>query len=157
MEWLRPSSARSNVITSASARDRMPRPCCVSYRRGSHTTMRLTRTGLSVIVHPVSSLQLTKDLDLVRGLQHPANTKKSRAVIRKTQRRNILPQRKASRRERPSCCHIVGLCIGASIEIDATAEADDHAHQSPHMMLPMPFTAVDIAHPSHATLRYDIL
>src|SRR4029079_7063912 len=38
MEWLRPSSARSNVTTSASASDRMPRPCCVSCRRGSHTT-----------------------------------------------------------------------------------------------------------------------
>ena len=67
MEWLRPSSARSNVTTSASARDRMPRPCCVSCRRGSHTTMRFTRTRLSVIVHPVSSLQLTKDLDRVRS------------------------------------------------------------------------------------------
>jgi hypothetical protein len=61
------SSARSNVVTSASARDRMPRPCCVSCRRGSHTTMRFIRTRLSVIVHPVSSLQLTKDLDRVRS------------------------------------------------------------------------------------------
>src|SRR5258708_3309312 len=67
MEWLRPSSARSNVTTSASARDRMPRPCCVSCRRGSHTTMRFTHTRLSVIVHQVSSLQLTKDLDRVRS------------------------------------------------------------------------------------------
>ena len=58
--WPRPSSARSNVITSASARDRMPRPCCVSCRRGSHTTTRFTRTRLSDIVHPVSSSQLTE-------------------------------------------------------------------------------------------------
>src|SRR4029077_8905642 len=67
MEWLRPSSARSNVITSASARDRMPRTCCVSCRRGSHTTTRFTRTRLSDIVHPVSSSKLTKDLDRVRS------------------------------------------------------------------------------------------
>src|ERR1700739_4735230 len=66
MEWLRPSSARSNVSTSASARDRMPRPCCVSCRRGSHTTTRFTRTRLSVIVRPVSSSQLTKNPDRVR-------------------------------------------------------------------------------------------
>src|SRR6185437_9560391 len=67
MEWLRPSSARSNVITSASARDRMPRPCCVSCRRGLHSTTRFTRTRLSVIVHPVSSSQLTKNPDRVRS------------------------------------------------------------------------------------------
>src|SRR4029079_11709519 len=67
MEWLRPSSARSNVITSASARDRMPRPCCVSCRRGSHITTRFTRPKLSVIVHPVSSSQLTKNPDRVRS------------------------------------------------------------------------------------------
>jgi hypothetical protein len=44
--------------------------------RGSHTTMRFTRTRLSVIVHPVSSLQLTKDLDRVRsfgGLQQASS------------------------------------------------------------------------------------
>jgi hypothetical protein len=33
----------------------------------SHTTMRFTRTRLSDIVHPVSSLQLTKDPDRVRS------------------------------------------------------------------------------------------
>src|SRR6516165_7726866 len=67
MEWPRPSSARSNVITSAAARDRMPRTCCVSCRHGSHTTTRFTRTRLSDIVHPVSSSKLTKDLDRVRS------------------------------------------------------------------------------------------
>src|SRR5262249_11372672 len=67
MEWLRPSSGRSNVITSASARDRMPRPCCVSCQLGSHTTTRFTRTRLSDIVHPVSSSQLTQDPDRVRS------------------------------------------------------------------------------------------
>src|SRR5262249_31887308 len=77
MEWLRPSSARSNVITSASARDRMPRPCCVSCRRGLHTTTRFTRTRLSVIVHPVSSSQLTTNPDRVRsfgGYNKPEQT-----------------------------------------------------------------------------------
>ena len=44
----------------------MPRPCCVSCRRGSHTITRFTRTRLSDIVHPVSSLRLT-DLDRVRS------------------------------------------------------------------------------------------
>jgi hypothetical protein len=44
-----------------------PRLCCVSYRPGSPTTTRFTRTRLSDIVHPVSSLQLTKDLDRVRS------------------------------------------------------------------------------------------
>jgi hypothetical protein len=35
----------------------------------SHTTMRFTRTRLSVIVHPAGSLQLTKDLDRVRSIR----------------------------------------------------------------------------------------
>src|SRR5262245_17963714 len=45
----------------------MPRPCCVSCRRGSHTTTRFIHRRLSDIVHHVSSLQLTKDLDRVRS------------------------------------------------------------------------------------------
>jgi hypothetical protein len=52
--------------------DRMPRPCCVSCRRGSHTTTRFTRTRLWVIVHPVSSSRLTKDLDRPRPLDRRA-------------------------------------------------------------------------------------
>src|SRR5262249_50794839 len=52
---------------SASVRDQMPKPSCVSCQLGSPTTMRFTRTRLSDIVHPVSSSQLTQDPDRVRS------------------------------------------------------------------------------------------
>jgi hypothetical protein len=63
-EWLKPSFARSSA--SASVRDQMPKPSCVSCQLGSPTTTRFTRTRLSDIVHPVSSSQLTQDPDCVR-------------------------------------------------------------------------------------------
>src|SRR5712671_6404097 len=52
---------------SASVRDQMPKPSCVSCQLGSPTTTRFTRTRLSDIVHPVSSSQLTQDPDRVRS------------------------------------------------------------------------------------------
>jgi hypothetical protein len=66
-EWLKPSFARSSATMSASVRDQMPKPQCVSCRLGSPTTTRFTRTRLSDIVHPVSSSQLTQDPDRVRS------------------------------------------------------------------------------------------
>src|SRR5262249_12415035 len=66
-EWLKPSFARSSATTSASVRDQMPKPSCVSCQLGSPTTTRFTRTRLSDIVHPVSSSQLTQDPDRVRS------------------------------------------------------------------------------------------
>src|SRR6476660_4321008 len=67
-EWLKPSFARSSATMSASVRDQMPKPSCVSCQLGSPTTTRFTRTRLSDIVHPVSSSQLTQDPDRVRSL-----------------------------------------------------------------------------------------
>src|SRR5262245_36167105 len=67
MEWLKPSSAPSSVIMSASIRARMQTPSCTSYRLGSLTTTRFTRTRHSDIVHPVSSSQLTETRDCVRS------------------------------------------------------------------------------------------
>ena len=52
---------------SASVRDQMPKPSCVSCQLGSPTTTRFTRTRLSDIVHPVSSSQPTQDPDRVRS------------------------------------------------------------------------------------------
>src|SRR5262245_14007366 len=66
-EWLKPSFARSSATMSASVRDQMPKPSCVSCQLGSPTTTRFTRTRLSDIVHPVSSSQLTQDPDRVRS------------------------------------------------------------------------------------------
>src|SRR5262245_57936913 len=66
-EWLRPSFARSSATMSASVRDQMPKPSCVSCQLGSPTTTRFTRTRLSDIVHPVSSSQLTQDPNRVRS------------------------------------------------------------------------------------------
>src|SRR5262249_12706371 len=66
-EWLKPSFARSSATMSASVRDQMPKPSCVSCQLGSPTTTRFTRTRLSHIVHPVSSSQLTQDPDRVRS------------------------------------------------------------------------------------------
>src|SRR5262249_49476210 len=65
--WLKPSFARSSATMSASVRDQMPKPSCVSCQLGSPTTTRFTRTRLSDIVHPVSSSQLTQDPDRVRS------------------------------------------------------------------------------------------
>src|SRR5262249_22542346 len=67
MEWLKPSSAPSSVIMSASVRARMQTPSCTSYQLGSLTTTRFTRTRHSDIVHPVSSSQLTETRDHVRS------------------------------------------------------------------------------------------
>src|SRR5262249_34676188 len=67
-EWLKPSFARSSATMSASVRDQMPKPSCVSCQLGSPTTTRFTRTRLSDIVHPVSSSQLTQDPDRVQNL-----------------------------------------------------------------------------------------
>src|SRR5262245_42466720 len=67
MEWPKPSSAPSSVITSASVRARMQTPSCTSYQLGSITTTRFTRTRHSDIVHPVSSSQLTEARDRVRS------------------------------------------------------------------------------------------
>src|SRR5262249_28419971 len=67
MEWLKPSSAPSSVIMSASVRARMQIPSCTSYQLGSLTTTRFTRTRHSDIVHPVSSSQLTETRDHVRS------------------------------------------------------------------------------------------
>src|SRR5207245_3879685 len=61
------SFARSSATMSASVRDQMPKPSCVSCQLGSPTTTRFTRTRLSDIVHPVSSSQLTQDPDRVRS------------------------------------------------------------------------------------------
>src|SRR5262252_51214 len=66
MEWLKPSSAPSSVTMSASVPARMQTPSCTSYRLGSLTTTRFTRTRHSDIVHPVSSSQLTEARDRVR-------------------------------------------------------------------------------------------
>src|SRR5262249_27127214 len=66
-EWLKPSFARSSATMSASVRDQMPKPSCVSCQLGSPTATRFTRTRLSDIVHPVSSSQLTQDPDRVRS------------------------------------------------------------------------------------------
>src|SRR5262249_2044587 len=66
-EWLKPSFARSSATMSASVRDQMPKPSCVSCQLGSPTTTRFTRTRLSDIVPPVSSSQLTQDPDRVRS------------------------------------------------------------------------------------------
>src|SRR5215813_6982142 len=66
-EWLKPSFARSSATMSASVRDQMPKPSCLSCQLGSPTTTRFTRTRLSDIVHPVSSSQLTQDPDRVRS------------------------------------------------------------------------------------------
>src|SRR5262249_21167127 len=66
-EWLKPSFARSSATMSASVRDQMPKPSCVSCQLGSPITTRFTRTRLSDIVHPVSSSQLTQDPDRVRS------------------------------------------------------------------------------------------
>src|SRR6516225_2673650 len=68
MEWLKPSSAPSSVIMSASVRARMQTPSCTSYQLGSLSTTRFTRTRHSDIVHPVSSSQLTEARDRVRSL-----------------------------------------------------------------------------------------
>src|SRR5262249_53894842 len=65
--WLKPSSAPSSVIMSASVRARMQTPSCTSYQLGSLTTTRFTRTRHSDIVHPVSSSQLTETRDHVRS------------------------------------------------------------------------------------------
>src|SRR5207247_9742432 len=76
-EWLKPSFARSSATMSASVRDQMPKPSCVSCQLGSPTTTRFTRTRLSDIVHPVSSSQLTQDPDRVRsfgGYNSPCGT-----------------------------------------------------------------------------------
>src|SRR5262249_15566127 len=59
--------ARSSATMSASVRDQMPKPSCVSCQLGSPTTTRFTRTRLSDIVHPVSSSQLTQDPNRVRS------------------------------------------------------------------------------------------
>src|SRR5215472_7786428 len=67
MEWLKPSSAPSSVIMSASVRARMQTPSCTSYQLGSLTTTRFTRTRHSDIVHPVSSSKLTEARDRVRS------------------------------------------------------------------------------------------
>src|SRR5215471_21251059 len=67
MEWLKPSSAPSSVTMSASVPARMQTPSCTSYRLGSLTTTRFTRTRHSDIVHPVSSSQLTETRDCVRS------------------------------------------------------------------------------------------
>src|SRR5262245_61586210 len=67
MECLKPSSAPSSVIMSASVRARMQTPSCTSYQLGSLTTTRFTRTRHSDIVHPVSSSQLTETRDHVRS------------------------------------------------------------------------------------------
>src|SRR5262249_49658525 len=66
-EWLKPSFARSSATMSASVRDQMPKPSCVSCQLGSPTTTRFTRTRLSDIVHPGSSSQLTQAPDRVRS------------------------------------------------------------------------------------------
>lgn len=66
-EWLKPSFARSSATMSASARDQMPKPSCVSCQLGSPTITRFTRTRLSDIVHRVSSSQLRQDPDRVRS------------------------------------------------------------------------------------------
>jgi hypothetical protein len=66
-EWLKPSFARSSATMSASVRDQMPKPSCVSCQLGSPTTTRFTRTRLSDIVHPVTPSQLTQDPDRVRS------------------------------------------------------------------------------------------
>src|SRR5262245_43304899 len=52
---------------SASVRDQMPKPSCVSCQLGSPTTTTFTRTRLSDIVHRVSSSQLMQDPDCVRS------------------------------------------------------------------------------------------
>ena len=52
---------------SASVRDQMPKPSCLSCQLGSPTTTRFTRTRLSDIVHRVSSSQLMQDPDRVRS------------------------------------------------------------------------------------------
>src|SRR6516164_11238176 len=62
----KPSFARSSATMSASVRDQMPKPSCVSCQLGSPTITRFTRTRFSDIVHPVSSSQLTQDPDCVR-------------------------------------------------------------------------------------------
>src|SRR5215471_14400696 len=67
MEWLKPSSAPSSVTMSASVPARMQTLSCTSYRLGSLTTTRFTRTRHSDIVHPVSSSQLTETRDCVRS------------------------------------------------------------------------------------------
>src|SRR5262249_10644035 len=67
MEWLKPSSAPSSVTMSASVPARMQTPSCTSYRLGSLTTTRFTRTRHSDIVHPLSSSQLTETRDCVRS------------------------------------------------------------------------------------------
>jgi putative transposase len=51
----------------ASIRCPMRRPSCVSYRLGSHTTTRFTRTRLSDIVRPASSSKLAEVRDRVRS------------------------------------------------------------------------------------------
>ena len=66
-EWLKLSFARSSATMSASVRDQMPKPSCVSCQLGSPTTTRFTRTRLSDIIHRVSSSQLMQDADRVRS------------------------------------------------------------------------------------------
>src|SRR5262249_37912303 len=82
-EWLKPSFARSSATMSASVRDQMPKPSCLSCQLGSPTTTRFTRTRLSDIVHPVSSSQLTQDPDRVRsfgGYNSPHGSKQHLAL-----------------------------------------------------------------------------
>ena len=67
IEWPKPSSVRSNVTMSASARARMHRPSCTSSQLGLITTTRFTPTRHSDIVHPVSLSQLTEARDRVRS------------------------------------------------------------------------------------------
>src|SRR5215467_16106232 len=66
-EWLKPWFARSSATMSASVRDQVPKPSCVSCQLGSPTTTTFTRTRLSDIVHRVSSSQLMQDPDRVRS------------------------------------------------------------------------------------------
>ena len=126
MEWLRLSSARSNVITSASGRDRMPRPCCVSCRRESHTTTRFTRTKLSVIVHPVSSSQLTKDLDRVRSFRgyNIGRGRKKRASLLLTLSAGslLLPPL--------ACLRRVAHCETTLLVVQDLTSGEDHRHMS---------------------------
>src|SRR5262249_12131509 len=78
---------------SASVRDQMPKPSCVSCQLGSPTTTRFTRTRLSDIVHPVSSSQLTQDPDRVRSFGgYNTILRSKRDATLRGNRRNFMPR-----------------------------------------------------------------
>src|SRR5262249_5999874 len=107
MEWPKPSSARSSVTMSASVPARMQTPSCTSYRLGSITTTRVTRTRLSDIVHPVRSSQLTDDPDRVRSFGGYNN--ECPTTLSKTPRAPRAPALNPNE-ERPENCY---CCLAA--------------------------------------------